>query len=95
MGGPLAPGRWWGALQSATMCAICGAKLKFLSPTRISHEIRGSTCLLTMLGASAVPRLGAKRSGADGASPQEAKPIDYVEITLSFLKRSFLLHNWR
>ena len=84
-----------GRCNRPPLAPFVARKFYFLSPTRISHEIRGSTCLLTMLGASAVPRLGAKRSGADGASPQEAKPIDYVEITLSFLKRSFLLHNWR
>ena len=33
--------------------------------------------------------------GAGGRNYQWLTPIDYVKITLSFLKRSFLLHNWR
>ena len=67
----------------------------FFLPLEFRMKFVEALVLLTTLGASAVPHLGARRSGADEASPQEAKPIDYVEITLSFLKRSFLLHNWR
>ena len=33
--------------------------------------------------------------GAGGRNYQWLTPIDYVKNTLSFLKRSFLLHNWR
>ena len=70
--------------------AICGGKFEISSPTRISLKFVGPLVLLTILGSSAVPRL-------DAGGPEQTKlskrlmPIDYVKITLSFLKRSFFL----
>ena len=68
-----------GRCNRPPLAPFVARKFYFLSPTRISHEIRGRLVLLTTLGASAVPHLGARRSGADEASPQEANANCGVE----------------